>query len=50
MLSDYLGPRFGDESIRVALMIIALPHLAACVLNVIAARTLREDLAAAQRA
>jgi MFS family permease len=48
MLSDFLGPRYGDQSIRVALLIIALPHLLACVLNWIAARTLRDDLAAAQ--
>jgi len=50
MLSDFLTPRFGDQSIRYALMIIFIPHLLACVCNVIAARTLREDLAAAQQA
>lgn len=49
MLSDFLVPRFGDESIRYALMIIFLPHLLACLCNWLAARTLREDLAAAQR-
>jgi MFS family permease len=49
MLSDYLTPRFGLESIRYALLIVFVPHLLACVANVIAARTLREDLAIAQR-
>jgi predicted MFS family arabinose efflux permease len=49
MLSDYLTPRFGIEAIRYALLIVFLPHLLACAFNVLAARTLREDLAAAQR-
>jgi predicted MFS family arabinose efflux permease len=48
-MSTWLTPRFGDESIRVALLIVGIPHLIACVFNWLAARTLREDLAAAQR-
>jgi MFS family permease len=50
MLSDYLTPRFGNESIRYALLIVFVPHLLACIASWLAARTLREDLAAAQRA
>jgi predicted MFS family arabinose efflux permease len=48
-MSTWLEPRFGQESIRVALLIIGIPHLVACVFNGLAARTLREDLAAAQQ-
>jgi predicted MFS family arabinose efflux permease len=48
-MSTWLTPRFGDESIRIALLIVGIPHLVACVFNWLAARTLREDLAAAQR-
>ena len=42
-------PSFGAVSIRYSLLIIALPHLLAAVLNLLAARSLREDLAAARR-
>jgi predicted MFS family arabinose efflux permease len=49
MISDYLTPRFGNEAIRYALLIVFLPHLLACVSSWLAARTLRDDLAAAQR-
>jgi predicted MFS family arabinose efflux permease len=44
-MNDMLGPRFGVEAIRYSLLIIGLPHLLAAVLNMRAARTLREDLA-----
>ncbi len=46
-LNDFLTPRFGIEAIRVSLLIIGVPHILASVLNLLAARTLREDLAAA---
>ena len=46
-MNDFLEPRFGIESIRVSLLIIGLPHIVASVLNLLAGRTLREDLAAA---
>ena len=49
VISDYLTPRFGNESIRYALLIVFLPHLLACVSSWLAARTLRDDLAAAQQ-
>ena len=45
VLNDWLEPRFGLLAIRYSLLIIAVPHLLAAVLNVLAARTLREDLA-----
>ncbi len=48
-MSTWLEPRFGQESIRVALMIVGIPHLVACVFNWLAARTLREDLAFGQQ-
>jgi MFS family permease len=46
VLSDLLAPRFGDESIRWALLgTVALGALWATVHYVLAGRTLREDLA-----
>jgi predicted MFS family arabinose efflux permease len=46
-LNDALAPRFGLEAVRYSLMIAAIPHTLAAVFNVLAARTLREDLARA---
>ena len=48
-MNDWLTPRFGIEAIRVSMLIIGLPHVVAAVFGIMAARTLREDLAAAQR-
>ncbi len=48
-MNDWLTPSFGVEAIRVSMLIIGLPHIVAAVFGVMAARTLREDLAAAQR-
>jgi hypothetical protein len=48
-MNDWLTPRFGIEAIRVSMLIIGLPHIVAAIFGVRAARTLREDLAAAQR-
>lgn len=47
-MNDWLTPRFGIEAIRVSLLIIGLPHLLAAVFGILAARTLREDIARAQ--
>ncbi|MAG29650.1 MAG: MFS transporter [Deltaproteobacteria bacterium] len=47
-MNDWLTPRFGVEAIRVSMLIIGLPHVVASVFGILAARTLREDLAAAQ--
>lgn len=49
LMNDWLEPRYGVEAIRVSLLIIGLPHILAAVFGVWAARTLREDVAAAQR-
>jgi hypothetical protein len=48
-MNDWLTPRFGVEAIRVSLLIIGLPHIIAAIFGVMAARTLREDLEAAQQ-
>jgi hypothetical protein len=48
-MNDWLTPRFGIEAIRVSLLIIGIPHVAAAVFGILAARTLREDIARAQR-
>ena len=39
----------GIEAIRVSLLIIGVPHIVAAVFGIWSARTLREDIAAAQR-
>jgi MFS family permease len=49
LMNDWLEPRFGLEAIRVSLLIIGLPHILAAVFGIWAARSLREDIAAAQR-
>ena len=46
-LNDALAPRFGLEAVRYSLMVAAVPHTLAALFNVLAARTLREDLARA---
>ena len=48
VMNDVLEPRFGVLAIRYSLLLIALPHFLASVFNVLAARTLREDLAASR--
>ena len=48
-LNDALAPRFGLEAVRYSLMVAAIPHTLAAVFNLLAARTLREDLALAAR-
>ena len=48
-LNDALAPRFGLEAVRYSLMIAAVPHALAAIFNLLAARTLREDLAHAAR-
>jgi predicted MFS family arabinose efflux permease len=47
-MNDWLTPRFGIEAIRVSMLIIGVPHVVAAIFGVLSARTLREDLAAAQ--
>jgi hypothetical protein len=47
-MNDWLTPRFGIEAIRVSMLIIGVPHVVAAVFGILAARTLREDLAAAK--
>jgi predicted MFS family arabinose efflux permease len=47
MLNDWLDPRFGVEAVRYSLLIVIIPHTLASFFNVMAARTLREDLAEA---
>ena len=47
-MNDWLTPRFGIEAIRVSLLIIGIPHLAAAIFGILAARTLREDIARTQ--
>ena len=47
VMNDWIAPRYGVEAIRVSLLIIGLPHVLAAVFGVWAARTLREDVAAA---
>jgi MFS family permease len=47
-MNDWLEPRFGLQAIRVSLLIIGLPHVVAAGFGLLAARTLREDLAASQ--
>ncbi len=46
-LNDWLTPRFGEQAVRYSLLIVALPHTLAAVFNLLAARTLRRDLARA---
>jgi MFS family permease len=48
-LNDHLAPSLGLEAVRYSLMLAAIPHALAALFNVLAARTLREDLALAAR-
>ena len=48
-MNDWLTPRFGVEAIRVSMLIIGVPHVVAAVFGILAARTLREDLARARQ-
>jgi len=43
-LNDWLDPRFGVEAVRYSLLIVIVPHTLAAIFNLLAARTLREDL------
>jgi len=45
-MNDWLSPVFGVEAIRVSLLIIGVPHILAAWFGILAARTLREDVAA----
>jgi MFS family permease len=47
VLNDFLEPRFGTEAVRYSLLIVIVPHTLASIFNLLAARTLREDLRAA---
>ncbi|MBW1883060.1 MAG: MFS transporter [Deltaproteobacteria bacterium] len=44
ILNDWLDPRFGVEAVRYSLLIVIVPHTLASIFNLMAARTLREDL------
>jgi MFS family permease len=44
ILNDWLDPRFGVEAVRYSLLIVIIPHTLASIFNLMAARTLREDL------
>ena len=44
MLNDWLDPRFGVEAVRYSLLIVIIPHTLASIFNLMAARTLKEDL------
>jgi MFS family permease len=46
-LNDVLAPTYGLEAVRYSLMVAAVPHTLASVFNLLAARSLREDLALA---
>jgi MFS family permease len=48
MLNDWLDPSFGQEAVRYSLMFAAVPHALAAIFNLLAVRTLREDLETAQ--
>jgi MFS family permease len=48
-LNDALAPAMGLEAVRYSLMLAAVPHVLAAGLSVLAARTLRLDLAQASR-
>lgn len=47
MLNDALEPRFGETAVRYSLLIVGAFHLWAVLHNMLAARTLRRDLASA---
>ena len=47
ILNDWLEPRLGAEAVRYSLLIVIVPHTLASIFNLLAARTLREDLRAA---
>ena len=45
MLNDWLEPTYGLAAVRYSLMFAAVPHALAAIFNLLAMRTLREDLA-----
>ena len=47
ILNDWLEPRLGAEAVRYSLLIVIVPHTLASIFNLLATRTLREDLRAA---
>lgn len=49
-LNDLLAPTLGKEAVKYSLMFAAVPHALAAIFNLMAARTLKEDLKAAQSA
>jgi hypothetical protein len=48
-MNDWLAPHYGEEAIRMSLLIIGLPHIVAAVFGIMSARTLRAEVAMAQR-
>ncbi len=49
-LNDLLAPALGDQAVKYSLMFAAVPHSLAAIFNVLAARTLKEDLKSAAEA
>ncbi len=49
MVSDLLAPRFGDQSLRYALALMSIVYIWSTFHYLMAARTIREDLAGAPR-
>jgi predicted MFS family arabinose efflux permease len=47
-MNDWLTPLYGQQAIRVSLLIIGVPHVVAAVFGIMSARTLREEVAIAQ--
>lgn len=48
LISDHYRAALGDDSLRYGLLVVVLTHLGGAVLNLLAARHLRADLAAAR--
>jgi predicted MFS family arabinose efflux permease len=48
LISDHYKPALGDDSLRYGLLIVVFTHVAGSILNLLAARHLRADLAAAR--
>jgi len=48
VLNDWLEPTYGASAVRYSLMFAAVPHALAAIFNLLAVRTLREDLARAE--
>jgi predicted MFS family arabinose efflux permease len=48
VLNDWLEPTYGASAVRYSLMFAAVPHALAAIFNLLAVRTLRENLARAE--